>query len=63
MLVPALQELEMLFREMSDRARRADMVSAAKNVCLDMDTSEKLWMVWWLGENWEDLGKISMILN
>jgi hypothetical protein len=45
MLVPALQELEMLFREMSDRARRADMVSAAKNVCLDMDTSEKLWMV------------------
>lgn len=33
-----LQELEMLFREMSDRARRADMVNAAKNVCLDMDT-------------------------
>lgn len=28
----------MLFGEMSDRSRRADMVNAAKNVCLDMAT-------------------------
>lgn len=31
------QELDMLFKEMSDRARRADMVNAAKNVCLDTE--------------------------
>ncbi|CAK9068773.1 unnamed protein product [Durusdinium trenchii] len=36
------QELEMLFGEMSDRSRRADMVNAAKNVCLDMDCHEAL---------------------
>eukprot|EP00438_Fugacium_kawagutii_P008846 Skav208546 [mRNA] locus=scaffold1216:413608:419896:+ [translate_table: standard] len=30
-------ELEMLFKEMSDRSRRADMVNAAKNVCLDTE--------------------------
>jgi len=40
LLAAKSQELEMLFREMSDRARRADMVSAAKNVCLDMECHE-----------------------